>query len=512
MNPARNFQRQPTGQFLAGATVALLVLLLVISPTALTLYLDQTSGTKLFAKAPNFHVFIISVAIGFSAFVSYMTMRSYQRSGRAFEKWLLLGLLSFTLIYAPHGFLTNIAGDNIWLFILYGPASRLVMGACLLVAVVMYGQKAGTVGNLRTGRMLTIWTGICIALCLGVAALATSSIAGERYVRWSLEFTAIGFFVTALVVLAVRRTHSQMMVTYGVALALFLQSSLAFLFAPAWSHSWWYAHLIFGAGFGLLSYQVALIYRHTGSFEDIFSQEELLEKLRVANENYQRSNKELSNFAHMVSHDLKAPLRRMSTFIELLLEDLEPEQARKYADYVDVIQKNSTQMHNLIGGILELSTVDRSELQLKKVDLNVLVNEVRELFNNDLAEIGATCVIDELPTVAGDNTLLFQVFQNLIQNAIKYRNKERPLKIGIHAMLTNGYWRIDVTDNGMGFEMSQRDTVFQMLGRLHGEDISGTGAGLAICIKIIERHGGHMDAIAEPDKGATFQVFLPNTA
>lgn len=500
------------GQFLAGTTVVVLVALLVVSPTALTLYLDQTSGTKLFAKAPNFHVFIISVAIGFSAFVSYMTMRSYQRSGRAFEKWLLLGLLSFTVIYAPHGFLTNIAGDNIWLFILYGPASRLVMGACLLVAVVNYGQTAGIDDTPRIARLLTTWTGICVAICVGVAVLATSSIAGERYVRWSLEFAAIGFFVAALVYLAARRIHSHMMITFGVALALFLQSSLAFLFAPAWSHSWWYAHLIFGAGFGLLSYQIALIYRHTGSFEDIFSQEELLEKLRVANENYQRSNKELSNFAHMASHDLKAPLRRMSTFIELLLENLEPEQAKKYADYVEVIQKNSTQMHNLIGGILELSTVDRSELKLKNVDLNVLVNEVRELFNNDLGEIGATCVIEQLPTVAGDDTLLFQVFQNLIQNAIKYRDKKRPLKIRIRAAHANGLWRINVTDNGMGFAMSQRDTVFQMLGRLHGENISGTGAGLAICIKIIERHGGRMDAIAENGKGATFQVFLPDSA
>ncbi len=505
-------RRQPLSHFLAGAMVTALLTMLVLSPSALTLYLYQQGGTQQVVVAPDFHVIAILIAVGFSGFVSLMTLRSYQRTGKAFERWLLLGMVGFTVIYAPHGLLTNHAHDNVWLFILYGPSSRLVMSACFFAAVLQYGKLAPIPKKPQIIGTIAGWGLFYLAVLAGTAYLATSPIAGERYVRWSLEILAIGFELGALVLLAVRKLSNSMMMTFGVTLVLFAQSGVAFLYAPVWSHSWWYAHIIFAAGFGLLSYQVALIYRFTGSFEDIFSQEELLVKLRVANENYQRSNRELSNFAHMVSHDLQAPLRRMSSFIDLLLEELEPEKVKKLDDYVSIIQKNSEQMRALITSILELSEVNQSKLELKKVDLNVLVGEVLDLFSKDLRDLGATCTVDHLPTVSGDATLLFQVFQNLVQNAIKYRNRQRDLRIEIRAAADGDFWRIDVKDNGMGFDMKLKDTVFKMLGRLHGEDISGTGAGLAICTKILERHGGQIDAVATPDQGATFQVYLPRSS
>lgn len=494
----------------AGLTVLLVLTLGVFSPSAFTVYLHYVGGTQLLARAPNFHVFIILAAIGFSAVVSFMTLRSYQRSGKSFEKWLLLGLLSFTIIYAPHGFLTNIAADNIWLFILYGPASRMVMGACFFVAVLQYGRP-GT-ATPRTSRVVTAWTAACVVFSLLIAAIALSPIAGERYVRWSMEFAAIGLFIATIVTMVIRNMRSQMMITFGCALALFCQSSFAFLQAPAWSHVWWYAHLVFAAGFSLLSFQVARVYHSTSTFEDIFSQEELLEKLRVANDNYRRSNEQLSTFAHLVSHDLQAPLRRVSSFVELLIEGLPAETAQEREQYVHVIHSNTAQMRALISGILELSSVDRSELQRQPVDLNTLLNEVFELFSDDFETTGSTWHAERLPVVSGDQALLFQVFQNLVQNALKYRAPERPMHVDVRAFPDGRFWRIDVADNGMGFDSAKKDTVFQMLGRLHGENISGTGAGLAICCRIIQRHCGRMDAIAEPDRGATFQVFLPKQA
>ncbi len=491
----------------AGLTVVLILALALMSPSALTWYLYQYHGAELRMHAPNFHVFIILVAIGFSAVVSFMTWRSYQRSGKRFEKWLLLGLLSFTIIYAPHGFLTNVAADNIWLFILYGPASRMVMGACFLIAVLQYGRPA--VPTAKQPRLLPAWVAACVAFSVLIAVVALSPIAGERYVRWSMEFTAIGLFIGAIGALVIRGMHSHMMITFGCALALFCQSSFAFLHAPAWTHSWWYAHLIFAGGFSLLSFQVARVYRSTATFEDIFSQEELLDRLRVANENYRRSNEHLSNFAHLVSHDLQAPLRRVSSFVDVLVEGLNPESAQEHEYCIRVIQSNTAQMRALITGILELSTVDRSELEQKTVDLNDVVDDVFELFSGDFETTGSTRNRENLPVVQGDPALLFQVFQNLIQNALKYRAPERPLHVDVRASADGNFWRIDVTDNGMGFDPAKKDTVFQMLGRLHGENISGTGAGLAICRRIAERHGGRIDVVAQPDRGASFQVFLP---
>lgn len=500
--PGDRFLRQFVGVY-----ITLLALTVVFAPSALTLYLFYYPTSPDIWVAHHFHEVVIGVAVALSALICLVTFKCFLLARKQFQFWLLLGLIAFTVIYAPHGFLTSAAHDNIWLFILYGPISRVVMAGCFLVATLQHGREV-RLGNRLIVTLLFIWVAICIAIATATAVLATSSIAGHPYLRWLLEGIALTIFLCAIVVIAVRKIRSYIISIFTVCLLLFAQSSVAFLLAGAWSHLWWYAHLIFAAGFGLLSYGIALSFRNTGNFEDLFSQEELLERLRIANDKYQASNTDLTNFAHMVSHDLQAPLRQLSTYIDVLQEDHGINDDDEAAQYLRLINDSASHMRALVRAILDLSAVDKSRLNLTLLDLNQLMNEVITLFENDCMNSDIHINTGELPNVLADKILLFQVFQNLIQNAIKYRKSQGGLIIDITARHEAPYWRIDVADNGSGFSDTDKEKAMSMFGRLHAEGISGTGAGLAICKKILERHDGYLNVRAEINVGATFMVYL----
>lgn len=503
--PGDRFLRQ-----LVGVYITLLALAAVLAPSALTLYLFYYPTSPDVWVAHHFHEVVIGIAIALSALICLVTFKCFLLARKQFQFWLLLGLIAFTIIYAPHGFLTSAAHDNIWLFILYGPVSRVVMACCFLSAALQLGREV-RIGNRLVATVLLIWVAICIAIAIATAALATSPIASHPYLRWLLEGIAVTTFLCAIGVIAIRRIRSYIISIFTVCLLLFAQSSIAFLLASAWSHLWWYAHLIFAAGFGLLSYGIALSFRNTGNFEDLFSQEELLDRLRVANDKYQASNTDLTNFAHMVSHDLQAPLRQLSTYIDLLQEDQSISNNNESAQYLRLIDDGASHMRALVRAILNLSAVDKSRLNLVPLDLNQLMNEVIALFEKDCLNSDIHINTGKLPNVLADKVLLFQVFQNLIQNAIKYRKAQGALMIDITARRDAPYWRIDVADNGIGFSDADKEKAMSMFGRLHAEGISGTGAGLAICKKILERHDGYLNVRAKINVGATFMIYLPDT-
>ncbi|MEN8720575.1 MAG: ATP-binding protein [Oceanococcaceae bacterium] len=492
-------------------SVIAVLIVAAVSPTVLTLYLRAEGGLERMALAPDFHVVAISLAIAFSAFVTYVAYRAYLESGKLFQKWLLWGLVAFTVIYAPHGFLTNVAVDtgNPWVFLLYGPASRLVLGLCWLMAALRYGRVTAAPSAAAMRRATAIWVGGCVLLCLGVYGLAVSPLAGERWVRWSMEIGAVVALALSMVILLTRRASGQFIVTLAIVEFIFIQASIAFMGTMAWSHLWWYAHIIFAAGFLLLSYQVATVYLSGIAFEHALSQGELLRKLSEANVRYQRSNQELSQFAHLVSHDLQAPLRRIASFIDLTEEELGPRANAHIRTYLDFIRDSAGSLRALVQRILDLSSAESRPLEWSAVDLNGVLDDVMALFAEDAQKLDARIEHDDLPTVRGDRMLLTQVFQNLLQNAIKYRRPEVPLRVRVYAQPRGAWWQIAVADNGRGFDMSQAEKAFQMLTRLHGEEVSGSGAGLAICNRIVKRHGGHIDVTAAVDQGATFQVLLP---
>jgi hypothetical protein len=244
-----------------------LLMTLALIPSFAIVYLYLLQRPPLLFENHRFHEIAIGVSILQGACISFVSWLCYRSSGEPFLRWLTLGFLGFTLIYAPHGIFTAYAHHNLWLFLLYGPASRLVTDGCFVAALLVYGSSAHE--EQRRNRKLYWWgaIGIFLLVDLAVAAIATSPVAGNPAVRFSMEIGALCLSTLAIVILVVRRIRSPLMTIYGFSLACFAQSSLAFLLARAWNHLWWLAHGIFATGFLLLSYRVIQVFLTTRSFE-----------------------------------------------------------------------------------------------------------------------------------------------------------------------------------------------------------------------------------------------------
>lgn len=253
------------------------------------------------------------------------------------------------------------------------------------------------------------------------------------------------------------------------------------------------------------------IYALIGTSRDITELIETKQALSERTEQLEIANQELESFSYSVSHDLRAPLRHISGFVGVLKQRLETNSLlkdRKIVHYMQVIEDSSQKMGLLIDGLLALSRVGRTELIQMPIDLTELVQTAIKLAQPqtvaDLTQTLATAEfeIGYLPSVIGDPTLLQQVFSNLISNAVKFSRGRNPAKIVIDS-LPDG--TIFVKDNGVGFEMEYADQLFGAFGRLHSQrEFEGTGIGLAIAGRIIQRHGGKIWAHSAPDRGATF--------
>jgi PAS domain S-box-containing protein len=237
---------------------------------------------------------------------------------------------------------------------------------------------------------------------------------------------------------------------------------------------------------------------------DISEQKRRAEQLRRQTEQLQHANEELGYFTVIAAHDLQEPLRKIMTYMDVLVApDADGE---KRADAHRRILKAASRMRTLIHVLLDFATLDK-ELQLTTVDLGECVaTAVEELGADSIAEIQ----VGELPMVEGDPVLLKQLFQNLIDNAVKFSKRDERCRIGISGEEHDGRCVIRVSDNGIGFDMKYVEKIFLPLQRLHRKDeYSGTGIGLAACRKIVHRHHGKLTAHGEVGRGATFIVDLP---
>jgi two-component system, sensor histidine kinase and response regulator len=219
---------------------------------------------------------------------------------------------------------------------------------------------------------------------------------------------------------------------------------------------------------------------------------------------------DLESFSYSVSHDLRAPLRSIEGFAELLEQDFADKLGDDGRRLVGVIRHGSQQMERLIVGLLEFSRVGRARLNFSNVDMTALANlaatEVLAAYSGPLPRID----IDSLPSVAGDPTVLRQVWCNLIGNALKYSAKRPEPRIEVSGRIEEHEAVFQIQDNGAGFSMHYADKLFGVFQRLHrAEEFSGTGVGLAIVQRIVARHGGRIWAESVPDAGARFQFALP---
>jgi diguanylate cyclase (GGDEF)-like protein len=286
------------------AYAGFLLVVFALMPTQAIAYLYFFQNPTLKFEDHLFHEIAIAVATLEGLFVTYVTWRCYKSSGEPLLRWLTLGFLGFVLIYALHGAFTGMSHHNIWLFLLYGPASRLVMSILLFVGLLSYKRPPDNIGKRSSPRAWLMWIALFVAVDLAVAWIANSDFAGHPAVRLSMEGGALVFSTLNVGALLMRRIRSPLMMIFGISVTWFALSSLAFILAQPWNHLWWLAHAIFAGGFFLLSYGVIQAFRTTRSFSTIYSQGELLARLSEAMadtqnalQEVQRSNQKLEHLA-----------------------------------------------------------------------------------------------------------------------------------------------------------------------------------------------------------------------
>jgi PAS domain S-box-containing protein len=241
-----------------------------------------------------------------------------------------------------------------------------------------------------------------------------------------------------------------------------------------------------------------------GSCTDIDEQKRVEEKLR-------RANNDLEQFAYSASHDLQEPLRSIKIYGELLTERYSSKLDGQAFEFLDYLRTGASRMEMLVRDLLAYTQVTTPDAAAEPTDANQALATALASLSHAISESGATITFDPLPFVRLHSTHLRQIFQNLISNAIKYRSPDRTPAVHITAQHNYGSWIFSVRDNGIGIEPEYNQVIFGLFKRLHsGEEYSGTGIGLAICQRIVERYHGRIWVESEPGRGSTFRFEVPS--
>jgi PAS domain S-box-containing protein len=246
-----------------------------------------------------------------------------------------------------------------------------------------------------------------------------------------------------------------------------------------------------------------------GVMVDITDRKRSEERLKLLAEKLSVSNKELEQFAYVASHDLQEPLRMVASYIQLLQRRYEGKLGKEADEFINYAVDGVVRMKSLINDLLIYSRVNTQELPLEQTDLNDVVEKVINNLKTSIEETHATVVHDKLPVVMANPLHMNQLFQNLVSNAIKFHGEELP-QVQVSAKRNGNEWLFSVKDNGIGIDKEFADRVFIIFQRLHNyKEYPGTGIGLAICKKIVEKLGGHIWVESEAGKGSTFYFTLP---
>jgi len=242
---------------------------------------------------------------------------------------------------------------------------------------------------------------------------------------------------------------------------------------------------------------------------DITEKKKLERSLQEKTKRLLESNKKLEEFTHVVSHDLKEPLRSIEAFSQFLLEDYGSKLDAEGLEYLKSLQNNSIRMKNLIEDLLKLSSIGTKELPLEKVEVAAVLEEVRAALDFSLNGVELK-IANGFPTIMANRTRIAELFSNLLSNAVKYNDKpNKMIEVGWEE--EDGFYRFYVQDNGMGIEERYLERIFELFERLNPrkDDYESTGAGLAICKRIVEEYGGKIWATSKVGLGSTFYFTIP---
>lgn len=241
--------------------------------------------------------------------------------------------------------------------------------------------------------------------------------------------------------------------------------------------------------------------------------ERLTSDLTKANKNLLRSNKDLTQFAFIASHDLQTPVRNVGSTITLLEGALGDDLTPSVASYLGYLRQSSTRMQALVSDLLGYARSDHEDIKLEYKNLNQIVSTAMDSIRHVLEQSEAVITVSPLPDVMCDAAQLVRVFINLIDNSIKYRHQERPVRIYIDSVSAGTEWHIHIRDNGLGIATKHQDRVFEPFQRLHRQDeIEGTGLGLSICRQILENHNGYLEIESTSEQGTAFLLRMPQAS
>ena len=255
---------------------------------------------------------------------------------------------------------------------------------------------------------------------------------------------------------------------------------------------------------------VSMALKENGEPAHLISLSEEITERKKAEQALLRSNEELQGFVYAASHDLREPLRTIASYTQLLARQYSGNFDERAQEYMQHVVTAAKRMDALINDLTAYARAGRLEgVPMQPVDLQEIVEAAKADLRAAIDETNATVTVEQLPMIHGNAQQLDQLVQNLIGNAIKYNRPGVPPEIRIFAELQGDEWRITVKDNGLGFPEERASKIFEIFKRLHGREIPGTGIGLAICKRVVERHGGRIWAESVPEQGSEFHFTLP---
>lgn len=235
----------------------------------------------------------------------------------------------------------------------------------------------------------------------------------------------------------------------------------------------------------------------------------LEQQLAEANEALRAREEELRQFAWLAGHDLREPIRTITSYAQLIQRNwpgpMDADNAERFRFLLDAAQR----MRALVDDLVKWSRVNTAQPRNESVDMSGMVHLAISALKPALQETGGEIGCDALPTVCGNMSQLSQLVQSLLDNAVKFHRKDVPPRVRVSVSHTGDFHEFAVADNGIGIDPAHHQSIFEPFKRLHGREYPGTGMGLALCKRIVEGHGGHMRVESEPGRGSTFYFTLP---